>query len=61
MKEVSREREAKVVRAQAEFIQRVVGRFGPVLGLQTQLAWLGVAEAGLQLAEALELPETVMS
>jgi hypothetical protein len=55
MQTVSKEKEAEIRRQRADMIRRHVHIHGIAMGLQSQLAWLGVAEQEIVLAEALEL------
>lgn len=48
--------EASQHRRKAEAIVGFVKVHGPALCIKSQLAWMGVAEALVQLAAALELP-----
>jgi len=59
MVQASREQEAEMRRARAGMIRRHVQTYGQAMGLESQLSWLGVAEAEERLAEALSLPAFV--
>jgi hypothetical protein len=55
MEQVSKQHEAAIRRQRADMLRRHVIKYGQSMGLESQLSWLGVAEAELRLADALEL------